>query len=179
MLAAQMQKSSGRRFPNLPEPISDLVGRDSELREILSLAAAHRLVTLTGAGGIGKTRLALAVARERLPELADGAWIAELAPLADPDPVPATVAAAVRLKFAAPFYEAVRQARWHDWGGDRATIFHTGKWAASSRRVYKKEAPGVNEQSVVKSPIQVRIHLPPPASQVRTCLWREFAFLRR
>jgi DNA-binding winged helix-turn-helix (wHTH) protein len=47
---------------NLPEPVSELIGRDVELQEILSLAAAHRLVTLTGAGGIGKTRLGLEAA---------------------------------------------------------------------------------------------------------------------
>jgi predicted ATPase len=86
---------------NLPEPISELIGRDDELREILSLAAAHRLVTLTGPGGIGKTRLALAVARGLLPQFADGVWIAELAPLADSGLVPATVAAAVGLELAA------------------------------------------------------------------------------
>ena len=61
---------------NLPEPISELVGRDDVLDEILSLASAHRLVTLTGAGGIGKTRLALAAAR-RPPQFADGVWLAE------------------------------------------------------------------------------------------------------
>jgi predicted ATPase/DNA-binding winged helix-turn-helix (wHTH) protein len=84
---------------NLPEPISELIGRDEELQEILAHAAGHRLVTLTGAGGIGKTRLALAVARKRLPELADGVWLAELAPLADPAFVPAAVAAALGLEF--------------------------------------------------------------------------------
>jgi DNA-binding winged helix-turn-helix (wHTH) protein len=62
---------------NLPEPISELVGRDDVFGEILSLAAAHRLVTLTGAGGIGKTRLALAVAHRLLPQFADGVWLAE------------------------------------------------------------------------------------------------------
>jgi len=86
---------------NLPEPVSELIGRDEELHEILSLAAAHRLVTLTGAGGIGKTRLALAVARRLLPEFADGVWVAELAPLADPYFVPAAVAAAVGIELAA------------------------------------------------------------------------------
>jgi predicted ATPase/DNA-binding winged helix-turn-helix (wHTH) protein len=86
---------------NLPESVSELIGRDAELHEILSLAAAHRLVTLTGAGGIGKTRLALAAARRLLPELADGVWVAELAPLADPDLVPVTVAAAAGIELAA------------------------------------------------------------------------------
>ena len=47
---------------NLPQPVSELIGRDEELAEVLNLVAAHRLVTLTGAGGIGKTRLALAPA---------------------------------------------------------------------------------------------------------------------
>ena len=83
---------------NLTEPVSDLIGRDDELQELLNLAAAHRLVTLTGAGGIGKTRLALAAARRLLPEFADGVWLAELAPLADPALVPTTVAAALGLE---------------------------------------------------------------------------------
>ncbi len=82
---------------NLPVPVSELIGRDEEIAEILNLTTAHRLVTLTGAGGIGKTRLALALARELLPHFADGVWLAELSALADPGLVPATVAAAVGL----------------------------------------------------------------------------------
>jgi predicted ATPase/DNA-binding winged helix-turn-helix (wHTH) protein len=86
---------------NLPESVSELIGRDDALYAILSLAASHRLVTLTGAGGIGKTRLALAVARQLRSQFADGVWVAELAPLADPGFVPVTVAAAVGLELAA------------------------------------------------------------------------------
>ncbi|HEX4616247.1 MAG TPA: winged helix-turn-helix domain-containing protein, partial [Stellaceae bacterium] len=86
---------------NLPAAVSELIGRDDEFREILGLAAAHRLVTLTGAGGIGKTRLALAAARRLLPEFADGVWVTELAPLADRALVPAAVAAALGLEFPA------------------------------------------------------------------------------
>jgi DNA-binding winged helix-turn-helix (wHTH) protein len=82
---------------NLPE----LVSRDEELNEILGLAAAHRLVSLTGTGGIGKTRLALALARRLLPRFADRVWVTELAPLADPALVPAAVAAALGLEFPA------------------------------------------------------------------------------
>ena len=82
---------------NLPEPVSELVGRDDVLAEILSLAAAHRLVTLTGAGGIGKTRLALAAARRLLPQFADGVWLVEFSPIADPGLVPVTIAAAIGL----------------------------------------------------------------------------------
>ncbi len=83
---------------NVPEPVSELIGRKEILGEILSLAAAHRLVTLTGAGGIGKTRLAMAAARQLLPDFADGVWLAELSPLTDPGLVTAAVAAAVRLE---------------------------------------------------------------------------------
>src|SRR5207237_5239149 len=81
---------------NLPEPVSELIGREVEFEEILGLAP-HRLVTLTGAGGIGKTRLGLEVARRLLPKFADGVWAIELAPLSDPDLVPATVATALGL----------------------------------------------------------------------------------
>jgi DNA polymerase III delta prime subunit len=66
--------------------------------EILNLATAHRLVTLTGAGGIGKTRIALALARELLPHFADGVWLAEFSPINDPGLVAATVAAALGLE---------------------------------------------------------------------------------
>ena len=59
---------------------------------------SHRLVTLTGEGGIGKTRLGLQVARQLLPEFADGVWVAELAPLADPALVPVAVATALGLE---------------------------------------------------------------------------------
>ena len=50
---------------------------------------------MTGAGGIGKTRLALAAARRLLPQFADGAWLAEFSPIADPGLAPVTVAAAI------------------------------------------------------------------------------------
>ena len=95
---------------NLPGPVSLLIGRDHELGGVLSLAAAHRLVTLTGAGGIGKTRLALAAARQLLPEFPDGVWLAEFSPLAHPGLVPATVAAAVGLELGAGEASAQRVA---------------------------------------------------------------------
>ena len=94
------QPQSAVRPTNIPEPVSSLIGRDDELREVLGLAASHRLVTLTGAGGIGKTRLAFAAARTLLPDFADGVWAAELASLAEPGLVPVAVAAAVGLDIA-------------------------------------------------------------------------------
>src|SRR6516164_10965550 len=83
---------------NLPGPTSDLMGRDIETREVIGLVADHRLVTLIGTGGIGKTRLGLEVARYLLPQFADGVWIAELALLSDPALVPVTVATALGLE---------------------------------------------------------------------------------
>src|SRR6266404_6106291 len=89
-----------RPLTNLQEPVSELIGREVEFEEILGLAAAHRLVTLTGAGGIGKTRLGLEVARRLLPKFPDGVWAIELAPLSDPELVPATVVTALGLDLA-------------------------------------------------------------------------------
>ena len=68
---------------NLPVQLSSFVGRERELREIGRLISGHRLVTLTGAGGCGKTRLAIQAASESLERFPDGAWWVELAPLAD------------------------------------------------------------------------------------------------
>ena len=85
---------------NLPEPVSELIGRDAELDEVLDLSTSHRLVTLTGAGGISKTRLGFEAARHLLPRFADGIWGIELAPLSDPELVPVTVATALGLELA-------------------------------------------------------------------------------
>jgi predicted ATPase len=82
---------------NLPAPTSELIGRTAALAEVMELLGAHRLVTLIGAAGIGKTRLGLEVAREMLPGFADGVWIAELGPLSDLGLVPVTVAVALGL----------------------------------------------------------------------------------
>ena len=86
---------------NLSKPVTELIGRDVELEEVLQLAADHRLVTLTGVGGIGKTRLGLEAAHQLLPRFADGIWLAELGPLANPEVVPVTVATAFGLTLSA------------------------------------------------------------------------------
>ncbi|HUA42262.1 MAG TPA: LuxR C-terminal-related transcriptional regulator [Streptosporangiaceae bacterium] len=77
---------------NLPTQVSSFIGRDAELAEVRRLVAASRLVTLTGTGGAGKTRLGLQVAAELLDGAGDGVWFADLAPLSDPDLVAETVA---------------------------------------------------------------------------------------
>jgi predicted ATPase len=68
---------------NLPAQISSFVGRERERAEVAKLVAHSRLLTLTGTGGVGKTRLALAVAEE-VDEFPDGVWFVELAPTARP-----------------------------------------------------------------------------------------------
>jgi predicted ATPase/DNA-binding CsgD family transcriptional regulator len=81
-----------RLLSNLPAQVSTFIGREAELTEVRDLLAVSRLVTLTGAGGAGKTRLALQVAVTLADGAADGMWFADLAPLRDPDLVAATVA---------------------------------------------------------------------------------------
>jgi predicted ATPase/DNA-binding CsgD family transcriptional regulator/transcriptional regulator with XRE-family HTH domain len=82
---------------NLPAPRTRLIGREHDIAALVELLPAHsgRLVTLTGIGGGGKTRLALAVASELRTAFPDGAWLAEFAPLANPALVPQAVAAAL------------------------------------------------------------------------------------
>ena len=77
---------------NLPGQLTSFVGRDREISEIERLLASSRLLTLTGAGGCGKTRLALQVAALSLPRFKDGAWFVDLAPLSEATLVMQTVA---------------------------------------------------------------------------------------
>jgi non-specific serine/threonine protein kinase len=80
---------------NLPAPLSSFIGRERELARIKERLAAYRLVTLTGSGGVGKTRLAMQTAWELLPDYTHGIWLVELAPLTDPDLVIAAVASVI------------------------------------------------------------------------------------
>ena len=82
---------------NLPASLSSFIGREHTQARVHTLLVSHRLVTLVGAGGVGKTRLALAVAEGILDGYPDGVWLVELAPLADPMLVPGAAAQALRL----------------------------------------------------------------------------------
>ena len=77
---------------NLPVQATSFIGRDAQVVELTSLVGTHRLVTLVGVGGVGKTRLALQVAAELAPTFFDGVWLVELAPLGDPASLPDVVA---------------------------------------------------------------------------------------
>jgi predicted ATPase/DNA-binding SARP family transcriptional activator len=100
---------------NLPLQLTGFVGRERELREVAGLARQYRLLTLSGPGGCGKTRLALEAAGALLREMADGVWLVELAGLSDGGLVPHAVGAALGVES--------RSAR----GSQEAVIAHVGE----------------------------------------------------
>ncbi len=87
----------GEERHNLPRRLTSFVGRDQELEELATVLREVPLLTLVGAGGVGKTRLALELASGELNRYADGVWLVELAPLTDPLLVPAAMASALGL----------------------------------------------------------------------------------
>ncbi|HEX9097796.1 MAG TPA: LuxR C-terminal-related transcriptional regulator, partial [Candidatus Dormibacteraeota bacterium] len=82
---------------NLPHSLTSFVGRKREVRQVRALVADARLVTLTGAGGAGKTRLALEAARGMIDHFADGVWLVELAPLSEARLIQPTLAQALQI----------------------------------------------------------------------------------
>jgi predicted ATPase/class 3 adenylate cyclase/Tfp pilus assembly protein PilF len=82
---------------NLPQQLTSFIGRERELKEIRSLLSRTRLLTLTGSGGCGKTRLAIQLGAEALDQYPDGVWLVELASLNEADLAPQTVASALNL----------------------------------------------------------------------------------
>jgi predicted ATPase/class 3 adenylate cyclase len=86
---------------NLPQQTTALIGRDDEVAAISALVASHRLVTVVGSGGVGKTRTTLQVGANLLDGSGDGVWFVELAPVTNADYLPAAVAQAMGLHLAA------------------------------------------------------------------------------
>ena len=83
---------------NLPAPLTTFVGRDRDLTDLERVLGEARLVTLTGLGGVGKTRLALELAARLVEDYPDGVWFVDLSGIADPSLVPAQVAAVLGLR---------------------------------------------------------------------------------
>ena len=83
---------SVRPQTNLPMSLTSFIGREKEQAEIIKLITKHRLITLTGSGGVGKTRLSLKIGEQVLDDYRDGVWLVELAPLSDPMLLPQYVA---------------------------------------------------------------------------------------
>lgn len=85
-------------FPgNLPAQVRSFIGRQADVARVAKALDASRVVTVTGVGGVGKTRLALQVAADALPKYREGAWLVDLAPMRDADGVAAAVAAVFRV----------------------------------------------------------------------------------
>ena len=104
---------------NLPVQMTSFVGREGEIAEVKQFLEKTRLVTLTGSGGTGKTRLSLQAASEILDRFKDGVWLIELAPITDPELVPKTVASllGIREEPARPIMTTLL-----DWFSDRELL---------------------------------------------------------
>jgi predicted ATPase/class 3 adenylate cyclase len=83
---------------NLPMQLTSFIGREHELSEAKQFLSNTRLLTLTGPGGTGKTRLSLQIAQQVLPEFSHGVWLVELAPLTDPTLIPQTIVSVFSLR---------------------------------------------------------------------------------
>jgi predicted ATPase/class 3 adenylate cyclase len=96
---------------NLPEPMTTFVGRDRELSDITGLLERTRLLTLSGPGGTGKTRLAIGAASAVRPRFPDGTWFVELAPVRDPGLIPSAIATSIGVRESPdkPVLDAVRE----------------------------------------------------------------------
>ena len=108
-------------FPNnLPTLLTSFVGREKEIFESTQMLKQSRLLTLTGSGGTGKTRLSLHIASSILEQFKDGVWFIELAPISEPALVPNTVANVLRLRVedSRPLMDVVM-----DWLGDKEALF--------------------------------------------------------
>ena len=86
---------SAARYHNLPAELTSFVGRRRELAELPGILGTSRLLCLTGAGGVGKTRLAVRLARDLSGHFRDGVWLVDFAPLSLPELVPQTIATAL------------------------------------------------------------------------------------
>ena len=90
-----MSAQANRNRTNLPSPLSTFIGREGEIQELKQLLSTHRLVTLTGPGGCGKTRLAIKLSNDLISEFEGAVWFTEFAALTDASLLPQAVASTV------------------------------------------------------------------------------------
>jgi class 3 adenylate cyclase len=143
---------------NLPSPASTFVGRVAELRRVTAAVPQHRLVTLVGPGGVGKTRLALESAALLRDEFPDGVWCVELAPLSEPDAVVHAVATTlgVRPEPGQPVADSVVSAL-----RSRRTLLvldnceHVVEAASEVAATVGRNAPGVAILATSREPLRV------------------------
>jgi predicted ATPase/class 3 adenylate cyclase/Tfp pilus assembly protein PilF len=143
---------------NLRAPLDSFVGRDLEVRAISKVLDDHRLVTLVGPGGVGKTRLAMEVGAERLPDTSGGVFIVELAGVAEDDRVASTAAAALEVLEGEGSPEAALAA----WAAERAPMViidnceHVLAGAARLAEKLAQASPGVRVLATSRTPLGVR-----------------------
>jgi predicted ATPase/DNA-binding winged helix-turn-helix (wHTH) protein len=100
--ARQPAASTASVASNLPQQLTALIGREADLADLKARLSTHRLVTLTGSGGVGKTRLAIEAGSGLLDRYPDGVWLAELAPLGDAQLVTAIIADVLGVNLGGP-----------------------------------------------------------------------------
>jgi predicted ATPase/DNA-binding XRE family transcriptional regulator len=146
------------RARELPVPPTRLLGRDTDIARVEELIRAHRLVTLTGTGGVGKTRLALAVAADVSDRFADGVVYVELAPLLEPGAVLPAIADAVG---AAAVRDADLSAVIAERLGDQQVLLVLDNFehlvaAAPQIAALIEAVPGLTVLSTSRAPLRVR-----------------------
>src|SRR5262249_43485322 len=99
---AAVPASFGAATNNLPQQLTSLIRRGADLPDLEARLGSHRLVTLTGSGGVGKTRLAIEAGRRLLDRYPDGVWLAELAPLNDSQLVTSIIGEVLGVSLSAP-----------------------------------------------------------------------------
>ena len=144
---------------NLPVALTSFIGRERDLAELRRRLERARLVTLTGPGGAGKTRMALEVAGERLGAHTDGVWLVELAPLADPGLVAQEVAAALAMQLRSPDDANAALARLI---GDRRLLLvldnceHLVNACARLAEELLQACPGLTVLATSREPLRIR-----------------------
>jgi predicted ATPase/transcriptional regulator with XRE-family HTH domain len=91
------EAAPGSPRSNLPQPLTSFVGRERDVADVSTLLREHRLVTIVGSGGVGKTRVAVRIGTDVLPGFPDGVWLVDLASLVDPGLLPAAILAALQI----------------------------------------------------------------------------------